>query len=319
MSIVYILIFPGFLFLFAYSLFLEFIDRKAYARLQNRVGPPIFQPWADFFKLLSKEELVPERADRRMFTALPIIGIAAVLTAFVYIPVWGPSSPFPFIGDIIVVIYLLSLPTLILFLAGWHSTNLFSTVGAVRALTQLFGYEVPFLLALLSPALITGIWKISDIVNYQVNHIWFIAYLPLALIVAVISLVGKLERIPFDIPEAETEIVGGPLTEYSGKRLALFRLMINIEMVAGSALIAVLFLGGYSMPGIALTGIPAAVAGFFAFVAKTVVIVFVLSCIKALFARLRIEQMVTVCLKWLAPMLIIQLLVVVGLKYAGIL
>ena len=189
----------------------------------------------------------------------------------------------------------------------------------MRALTQLFGYEVPFLLALLSPALVTGIWKLSDIVNYQVNHVWFIAYLPLALVVAVISLVGKLERIPFDIPEAETEIVGGPLTEYSGKRLAIFRLMLDIEMVAGSALIAVLFLGGYSMPGITLSGVPAAVAGFFAFVVKTLIIVFVLACIRALFARLRIEQMVTLCLKWLAPMLIIQLLIVVALKYAGIL
>jgi NADH-quinone oxidoreductase subunit H len=95
--------------------------------------------------------------------------------------------------------------------------------------------------------------------------------------------------------------------------------MLDIEMVAGSALIAVLFLGGYSMPGITLSGVPAAVAGFFAFVLKTVIIVFVLACIRALFARLRIEQMVTLCLKWLAPMLIIQLLVVVALKYAGIL
>ena len=317
MSVVYILVFPGFVFLFFYSLFCEFIDRKAYARLQNRVGPPIFQPFADFFKLLSKEELIPERADRKMFSVLPLIGIASVLTAFMYIPVWGPSSPLPFTGDIVVVVYLLSIPTLLLFMAGWHSTNLFATIGGVRALTQLFGYEVPFLLAMLSPALITGVWRISDIVSYQVNHIWFIGYLPLALVVGIIALVGKLERIPFDIPEAETEIVAGPLTEYSGRRLALFRLMINIEMVAGAALIAALFLGGYSMPGVTLTGVAASVAGFFAFVGKTLAIVFVLAIIKALFARLRIEQMVSMCLKWLAPLLIAQLLIAVGLKYLG--
>ncbi len=317
MSIVYILVFPGFVFIFLYSLFCEFIDRKAYARLQNRVGPPIYQPLADFFKLLSKEDLVPERADRRMFTALPIIGVATVLTAFIYIPVWGPSSPLPFTGDLVVVVYLLSVPTLLLFLAGWHSTNLFGTVGGVRALTQLFGYEVPFLLAMLSPALVTGIWRISDIVNYQVNNVWFIGYLPIAFVVGIIALVGKLERIPFDIPEAETEIVGGPLTEYSGRRLALFRLMINIGMVAGAAIIAALFLGGYSMPGVALSGFAASVAGFFAFIGKTLGIVFALSIIKALFARLRIEQMVTMCLKWLAPLLIVQLLIAVALKYAG--
>ena len=317
MNVVYLLVFPGFVFIFFYSLFCEFIDRKVYARLQNRVGPPFYQPLADFTKLLSKEDLIPEQADRRMFTVLPMIGIAAVLTAFIYIPVWGPSSPLPFTGDIVVVIYLLSIPTLLLFLAGWHSTNLFGTVGGVRALTQLFGYEVPFLLAMLSPALITGIWRISDVVSYQVNHIWFIGYLPLALVVGIIALVGKLERIPFDIPEAETEIVAGPLTEYSGRRLALFRLMINIEMVAGAALIAALFLGGYSMPGVTLTGLAASVGGFFAFVGKTLGIVFTLSIIKALFARLRIEQMVTMCLKWLAPLLVAQLLIAVALKYAG--
>jgi len=170
MSVVYLLVFPGFVFIFFYSLFCEFIDRKSYARLQNRVGPPIYQPFADFFKLLSKEELIPEMADRKMFSLLPLIGIASVLTAFMYIPVWGPSSPFPFTGDIVVVVYLLSIPTLLLFLAGWHSTNLFSTIGGVRALTQLFGYEVPFLLAMLSPALITGAWKISFTFSSHCRH-----------------------------------------------------------------------------------------------------------------------------------------------------
>ena len=314
-----LIVFPGFIFVFFYSLFCEFIDRKAYARFQNRVGPPLYQPFADFIKLLSKEGLVPAGADRKMFTAVPILGIAAVTTAFLYIPIWSANSLYPFTGDIIVVAYLLTLPALFLFLAGWSSTNPFGAVGGFRVLTQLFGYEVPFFLAILAPALVTGIWNLSDIVNYQLDHTWFIVWLPLSFIVAIASLVGKLERIPFDIPTAEQEIVAGPLVEYSGGRLALLKLMINIEMVAGAALISVLFLGGFDIPGVHLMGIPASIVGFVAFIIKTLLIVFILAAIKSLFARLRIEQMITMCLKWLAPIAVFQLLIVVILKFAGVL
>jgi len=314
-----LIVFPGFIFIVFYSLLCEFVDRKAYARFQNRVGPPLFQPWADFWKLLSKEDLVPKEADKRMFTAVPILGIAAVVTAFLYIPIWSAKSVYPFTGDIIVVAYILTLPVLLLFLAGWHSTNLFGIVGGFRVLTQLFGYEVPFFLAILSPALVTGVWGLENIVEYQLHHVWFICWLPLSFIVAIVSLVGKLERIPFDIPTAEQEIVAGPLVEYSGGRLALMRLMVDVEMVAGAALISVLFLGGFDIPGVHLDGFSASVVGFVSFVIKTMAIVFILACIKALFARLRIEQMVTMCLKWLAPIAILQLLIIVGLKFAEVL
>lgn len=313
-----LVVFPGFIFLFFYSLFCEFVDRKVYARLQNRVGPPFFQPLADFWKLLAKEDIVPEMADRRMFTAIPIAGVAAVVTAFIYIPIWSTRSFFPFTGDIILVAYLLTLPALLLFLAGWHCTNPLGIVGGFRVLTQLFGYEVPFFLAILSPALVTGIWNLSEIVSYQLNHVWFILWLPLSFGVAIISLVGKLERIPFDIPTAEQEIVAGPLVEFSGWRLGFIRLMFNIEMVAGAALISALFLGGFDLPGVHLVGSSAAVAGFFNFILKTLIIVFILSLIKTLFARLKIDQMVNLGLKWLAPVAIIQLLIAVGLKLGGV-
>jgi len=318
LSIFYLIVFPGFISLFLFSLLCEYIDRKVTARLQSRVGPPFYQPWADFIKLMSKESLVPTMADRKRFTAIPIFGIAAVVTAFIYIPLWATESPFPFTGDIVVVIYLLSLPTLLLFLAGWHSTNVFGTIGATRGITQLFGYEVPFLLALLSPALVTGIWSLSGILNYQVEHTWFIAYLPLSFIVAIIALAGKLERIPFDIPHAAQEIAGGPFTEYSGARLALMHLMLDMELFAGSALIAALFLGGFDYIGV-IPGLAGAIVGFIVFLIKTLIVLFILICIKAAFARIKIDQLINMSLKWLAPMALIQLLIAVGLKFVGVL
>ncbi len=318
MAIFNLIVFPGFIFLFFYALFCEFVDRKVYARLQSRVGPPLYQPWSDFFKLLTKEEVVPKSADRKMFTAIPILGVAAVATAFLYIPVWSAESLFPFTGDIIVVTYLLTLPAFLLFLAGWHSNNPFGTVGGFRVLTQLFGYEIPFFMAILSPALVTGIWSLSDIVNYQLRHVWFIVWLPLAFMVAIASLVGKLERIPFDIPGAEQEIVSGPLVEYSGGKLALMHLMMDMEMVAGAALISVLFLAGFDVPGLQMRGVSALIIGLVAFIVKTLIIVFILSSIRALFARVRIDQMVNTCLKWCATIAMVQLLIAVGLKFVKI-
>jgi NADH-quinone oxidoreductase subunit H len=317
-TLVNLIIFPGFLFLSFYSLICEYVDRKIYARLQNRVGPPFFQPFADFWKLLAKEEVVPRRADRGMFVGLPVFGIAAVLTAFIYIPIYSANSVYPFTGDIIVVTYLLTLPALVFFLAGWHSSNLFGIIGSQRLLTQLFGYEVPFFLAILSPVLITGEWTLSSTVLYQLKHTWLIFWLPLSFIVAIVALVGKLERVPFDIPTAEQEIVAGPFTEYSGCGLALMRLMINMEMVAGAGLMAVLFMGGFHIPGVHLTGIAGIIMGLIAFVIKTLIIVFILATIRALFARLRIEQMVNMCIKWLVPIAIIQLIIIVWIKYRGV-
>src|SRR5512136_677046 len=118
-SLVDILVFPGFLFLVAFGLFAEWVDRKLYARFQNRMGPPWFQPLADIIKLFGKESIIPEEVDRRMFKLLPMVALASTMTAFTYIPVWGPRALFSFQGDVIVVLYLLTIPTLTFFLAGW--------------------------------------------------------------------------------------------------------------------------------------------------------------------------------------------------------
>lgn len=314
-TLLYLLVYPGLLFLFIYSTFCEWFDRKSYARLQNRMGPThtgrfgLLQPIADFVKLLAKEDVVPAAADKGLFSALPIVGLAIVSTAGLLLPVWNFDLARPgltsFPGDLIVMLYLLSLPTLVLFLAAWSSTNLFSEIGGARVLTMLFGYEVPLFLAVLSPAVLAGSWRMAEIAAfYQARPVLILPNL-LGFAVAVIAVQAKLERTPFDIPHAETEIVGGTFTEYSGKKLALFRLMIDIEMVVASGLLAAVFLGGF--PG-------GAVVGFLHLVVKTLFIIFLLALLRAVTGRIRVDQVVSFSWKVLAPLAVLQLLIIIVLK-----
>ncbi len=312
--ILYILVYPGLLFLLVYSTFVEWVDRKLYARMQNRIGPlhtgraGILQPVADIIKLFAKEDIVPEQADKRMFSALPVFAVAIVCTAALYLPVWhyqAAPSPISFPGDLIVVAYLLTLPTLIFFLAGWHSTNFFSEIGGVRVLTMLFGYEIPLLLALLSPAVLAGSWRLAEIAAFYQGRPLLMPANLLGFLIAVICLQAKLERVPFDIPHAETEIVGGQFTEYSGKKLAFFRLLGDVEMVVGAGLIAAVFLGGF--PGGLLPGLAWLVV-------KTLFIVFLLAALRAATSRIRIDQMIAFSWRWLAPLAVLQLFIVIIIK-----
>jgi NADH-quinone oxidoreductase subunit H len=314
-NVLYILVYPGLLFLFLYSTFCEWVDRKVYARLQNRFGPlytgrqGILQPIADFVKLMCKEDITPEKADKAMFTGLPIVMLAVVCTAALYLPLWhystGAVSFNSFPGDLIVVVFLLTLPTLIFFLAGWYSTNFFSVMGGIRVITMLFGYEVPLLLAVLSPAMLANSWRLAEIVQfYQERPVLLLPNI-LGFFIALVALQAKLERVPFDLPHAETEIVGGTFTEYSGRKLALFRLGIDIEMVVGSGLIAAVFLGGF--PG-------GLFVGFLLFILKTLFVIVLLSIIRALFARIRIDQVISFSWRYLAPLAVLQILIVMLIK-----
>ncbi len=300
-AVLNILVFPGFLFLVALGLAGEFVDRKLYARLQNRVGPPWFQPVADFLKLLGKENVIPEEADRTIFRLAPVFALAAVVTAFLYIPLWSAKPIFPFDGDLIVVLYLLLIPTLTFFLGGWTSSSVFATLGAFRAITQVFAYEIPLFVALLAPALLANSWSISGIAAYYSAHPWLWPVNLIGLGVALVALLGKLERVPFDIPEAETEIVAGSFTEYSGRRLAFFRLAIDCEAIVGVSLVAAVFLPF----GLGLTPW----LGVLVYLAKVLVLLGILALLRTLFARLRIDQMIAFCWKVVAPIAFLQILI----------
>ncbi len=303
-----ILVFPGFLFLFISGLLAEFADRKIYARLQNRAGPPWFQPFADLIKLLGKEDCVPAQANRFMFNLMPVLALTAVVSSFFYIPIWQPQALFSFKGDVIVVLYLLTIPTLTFFVGGWYSTSLYARIGSVRSVTQLFAYEVPLFMGILSSALLADSWSFSEIAQFYHLHPLYCLFNLIGFAVALIALLGKLEKAPFDIPEAETEIVAGSFTEYSGRLFAYFRLAIDMEMVVGSALLAAVF-----MP-VGLGENP--VLGFVFFLIKITIIISLLAFLRTVLARMRIDQMIRFCWRYLAPLALAQLVINLIIKGA---
>ncbi|NLL18446.1 MAG: NADH-quinone oxidoreductase subunit H [Clostridia bacterium] len=295
-----IIVFPGFMFLTVYGLLFEYLDRKVHARLQNRIGPPWYQPLADFLKLIGKETIIPADANKTIFQILPVVSLAAVAAAFVYVPVFGKASIASFQGDLIVVLYFLSIPTMCLFLAGWYSRSVYSTLGSVRTLTQMFAYEVPLFMALLAPALIAKTWSVTGMTAFYAEHPLYILINIPAFIVALIAGQGKLERVPFDTPEAETEIVAGPLVEYSGRLLALFRIAVDCELVMVASLVSAIFLPF-------MTG--HAILDFILYLVKTVAVLLFLALMRSVMARLRVEQMVHFCWKYLTPIAILQIIV----------
>jgi len=299
------IVFPGFFFLFAFGLWAEYFDRKMYARLQNRMGPPWFQPLADIIKLVAKEDLVPTEANEVFFRGAPLFALTAVITAFFYIPLWGPKALFSFNGDLVVVLYLLTIPSMALFIGGWYSTSLFARIGSVRTVTQLFAYEVPLLMGMLAPALLANTWSISGVSAFYMEHPLFAAANVIGLVVSLVSVQGKLEKAPFDIPEAETEIVAGGFTEYSGRLFALLRLALDVELIVCSSLIAAIFLP-FTFGG--------AVTGFMIYMIKVIFIVFLFSLARTVFARMRLDQMIQFCWQWLVPLSIVQIVLDILLK-----
>lgn len=304
--LIYILIFPGFLFLVAYGLLLEWIDRILLAKFQNRVGPPWFQPFADFVKLFAKEDIIPKLAEKTMFSVAPALALAAVFTTIIFLPtIISPLHSFN--GDIVVIAYLLTIPTFSIFLGGWYSSNFFASIGAMRANILLFSYEVPLLMSLLGPAMVANSWSVQGVLNYQLSNSWFIFSQPIGFLVMLIALVGKLERIPFDIPEAETEIVEGPFCEYTGRKLALYRLMFDVELVIGAILISTIYLGGFSSGNL--------LVAILVFVLKTLMVLFAVSLCKAALGRIRIDQMVAFCWKFLVPAAVLQYVLIILFKF----
>jgi NADH-quinone oxidoreductase subunit H len=243
-------IFPGFLFTVVIGLAACWIDRKVTARLQWRVGPPWYQPLIDLIKLSIKEITVPRSASKVLFFLSPMIGLSAVtlVSTFVWLINIDPGSR-GFSGDMIVILYLLTLPAIAVILGASASGNPLASLGASREIKLVIAYELPFIITLLVPVIKSGgLLRLSDIINYQAGHGTFISSFSgsLAFIVALFCMQAKLGLVPFDASEAETEIMAGTYIEYSGMLLGLFKLTKTMLMVALPLFLITLFWQGFN-------------------------------------------------------------------------
>lgn len=363
MDLFKIIVFPGLIFLGVVSLFAEWYDRKIYARLQNRVGPfhtgyhGVLQPLADIIKLLAKEDIVQSGAEARSLTAAPIFALTLTLVMMMFIPVYKSAGIISFEGDLIVVLFLSTIFALMVILTGWFSTSRFGEVGTARAGMQLIAYEIPLVLSAITPAIIVAYYysvpiqlnnylvalgapstlaltlptplsvlTLANITQTQATiGLPFILVAPISFVVFLIALMAELEKVPFDIPEAHTEIVAGWQTELSGRKLAFFRLASDLEYLWGAGLAAALFLGGPWGPGwdIGLSQIdrlfgvfPWGYAfGTIWFLVKVFAIIFIIANLRTLMARFRIDQVVTGAWKYLIPLAFLNIIILQAVFY----
>ncbi|MCW4019253.1 MAG: NADH-quinone oxidoreductase subunit H [Candidatus Bathyarchaeota archaeon] len=314
-----VLVFPGFTFIFFFTLFCDWVERKVEARMQNRMGPTftgpggILQPIADFIKMLTKEEITPSDSKRNVFRFAPILALSVLIFALAFLPIDG-TSVIPgvgFAGDLIFVMALVSVANFMLFLAGWSSTNPYSAIGGARVLTQFLGYDIPLLLLALAPAFLAGSLTISTIVSSQWLPYAILA--PWAFVLFIITMQAELEKDPFDVPHAESEVVAGHETEYSGGKLAFLKLARDVQIVFGASLITVLFLGGANGP--VPFGFLPEFWGTLWFALKVIGVVIVSEYLTVLFARLRIDQVVRVNWRIILPLTVLSLILTISLAY----
>ncbi len=305
----YILIFPGFLFCFLVGLFLSGVDRKIVAKMQKRVGPPLLQPFYDFFKLCGKETIVPAAANKGMFLAAPLVGLASLIVLQMFIPIFSFSA-FSTMADIIVILYLLLIPALAMIVGGAASGSPYAGVGLSREMVTVIACELPLVLVLLAIAKAVGnatgkglVFSVSEIMSYQFANGSLIAHVSMipAAIAFLLIIPGETGSHPFDTAEAETEICEGLLAEYSGGPLAVFKLSHSIKVLTLESLFVALFLGGLGSKLAALVGsfgLNAAATGMIAGLLGAIVLVLLclvitivfISLVHAVTARLKVEQ-----------------------------
>jgi len=245
----------GFLLTAAIGLVSSWIDRKVTARIQYRVGPPLLQPFIDIVKLLGKETLIPKGASKATFLMAPVIGLSSVILVSTLLWVNNIYPGRSFLGDLIVVIYLLTIPSMSIIIGGFASRNPLASIGASREMKLILSYELPFVLAMVVVIIKCGFSiRISDILSFQAQYGNVIGSPSgvIALIVAIMCVQAKLALVPFDIPEAETEIIGGPLIEYSGTALAMYKLMKNMLLFVLPFFLLSMFMGGLRFDGLNL-------------------------------------------------------------------
>ena len=315
-------------------MYLVLLERKVQAWVQTRLGPMrvgphgVLQPVADVLKLFVKEDLTPARADKFVFTLAPILVLVPAIIAFAVIPFGSTVSLFgrPValrIADLnIGLLYIVAVASIGIYgiiLAGWASNSKYSLLGGLRASAQLISYEVAVTLTFVSVILASGSLSMVDIVTAQkTNGVWFAFVQPISLFVYFVGGLAETNRSPFDLPEAEQELVAGFHTEYSGMRFALFFLAEYANMIVVSAVATTLFFGGWlqPFPNVSFLGFLGYVPGWMWFVLKTFLVLYVFLWIRATLPRYRYDQLMQLGWKVLIPLAIANVLVTAAVKVA---
>ena len=297
------------------ALFLVWLERKVAAHIQLRIGPKevgpfgILQTIVDGVKLVSKELITPRHVDRKLFMLAPIAIFLPVLVSFVVIPFSERLQVRDLNVGLLLIFGFSTFNVLAVLIGGWASNNKYALLGAIRSVAQNVAYEIPLLLSILSVMLYANSLKMSVIVESQAR-VWNVFWMPVAALIYLICATAETNRAPFDIPEAESELVAGFHTEYSGMRFALFFLAEYSNMLIVTSVATTLFFGGWQSPPF-LGFLP--VPGVVWFLAKTYVLIFIIIWVRWTFPRLRFDQLMNFCWKIMIPAALLHLIV-----YAGI-
>jgi len=304
--------------------YMTYFERKLAAWIQDRVGPDragpfgILQPIADGVKMFLKEDFIPAKADKWLFIIGPGLAMFTALITSAVVP-WGPKLHL-FGRDIslqvadinIGILYVfgvLSVGVYGIMIGGWASNNKYSLYGAIRASSQMISYELAMGVSAITIVLLSGSLSLNDIVAQQ-SGVWNVFYQPVAFLIYFICALAELNRAPFDLPECESELVGGYHTEYSSMKLGLYLFSEYTSMFVSSAIMSILFFGGYNFPGMShFSGNTLAILGIAAFATKIFLFIFVIMWIRWTIPRFRFDQLMHLGWKTLLPLSLINLLV----------
>jgi NADH-quinone oxidoreductase subunit H len=306
---------------------LVWLERRVSAYIQNRVGPNrvgpfgLFQAPADVLKLFIKEAIVPAKANKVIHTLAPIVSLTVAMTTIAVVP-WGSTIELfgrqikLMVADVnIGVLYILAMTSLGVYgitLSGWSSNNKYSLLGGLRSSAQMISYELSMGLSVIAVIMVTGTLRLDRIVEYQTGFGWFAFLTPIGFITFVVASFAETNRLPFDLPEAEPELVGGYHTEYSGMKFGTFFLAEYANMVTSSALIVTLFLGGYQFPYLETFNLPPmwfSIVQIATFLVKVACVLFFFIWIRWTIPRFRYDQLMNLGWKVMFPLAILNIVV----------
>ena len=307
---------------------LVYTERKISAWIQNRIGPNrvgwkgLLQPYADVIKLLLKEDIVPTAANRFIHTLAPIISIGVAFSTLAVVPIAGETITMfgrevqMVIADVnIGILYILALTSMGVYgltLSGWSSNNKYSLLGGLRSSAQMISYELSMGLSVIGVVMVTGSLQLTDVVAHQSGWMWNMILQPIGFVTFVVAAFAETNRTPFDLPEAEPELVGGYHTEYSSFKFALFFLAEYANMITASAVITTLYLGGWQVPYLELLSLPAGVTvalHILAFVIKVAFMLFVFQWVRWTVPRFRYDQLMDLGWKVMLPLALVNVVI----------